>query len=369
MKILITGSNGFIAKNLIAELRNRGYEDLLLCNRNTSAQELDQYIETCDILIHLAGVNRPADERDFYTGNAGFTEKLIRLLEEKKKNVPVIYSSAILHTRHKLYGESKREAERLLKEYAKESGASLFIFRLPNVFGKWCRPNYNSFVATFCYNIAHGLDIKVDDPAAGVTLAYIDDVVEEFISCIGRDSRGIEEYPEISEVCETTVGEVAQRILAFRKERDSLEIPRIEDPLGKKLYSTYLSYLEPEDFGYRLKMNRDQRGSFTEFLHLKDLGQISVNVTKPGITKGNHWHHTKVEKFLVVKGTALIRFRHMATGQTVEYTVSGERLEVVDIPAGYTHNIANVGEEDLITVMWANEVFDPQRPDTYYEEV
>lgn len=369
MRILITGSKGFIAKNLITELENRGHKDLLLCNRDTSMEELEQYIEKCDILIHLAGVNRPVNEKDYHTGNVEFTETLIRLLEEKKKSVPVLYSSTILETRHKFYGESKRAAERLLQEYANKSGASLFIFRLPNVFGKWCRPNYNSFVATFCYNVAHGLDITINDPEVKVTLAYIDDVVNAILLCVCKTGHGLEEYPEIPGTCETTVGEVAERILAFKRGRENLEIPDIEDSLGKKLYSTYLSYLEPEDFSYKLKMNQDHRGSFTEFLHIKDLGQISVNVTRPGITKGNHWHHTKVEKFLVVKGTALICFRHLGTGNTAECTVSGECLEVVDIPVGYTHNITNIGKEDLVTIMWANEVFDPQRPDTYYEEV
>lgn len=369
MKILITGSGGFIARNLIMELGNRGYKDLLLCDRSTTREELDRYVEECGFLIHLAGVNRPQQEEEFYSGNAGFTEELIRIFEAKHKNVPVIYSSTILDTPHVHYGRSKREAERILQEYGKRTGSPIFIFRLPNVFGKWSLPNYNSFVATFCYNVSHGLDIKVNDPGAQITLAYIDDVVNGLISCIEKENGKGEEFPEISETYQTTVGEVAERILAFKKERDCLEIPRIEDSLGKKLYSTYLSYLEPEKFSYKLRMNQDQRGSFTEFLRLKSLGQISVNVAKPGIVKGNHWHHTKVEKFLVVKGLAQIRFRHMITDETAEFVVSGEELEVIDIPVGYTHSIANIGKEDLVTVIWANEVFDPNRPDTYYEEV
>lgn len=369
MKILITGSNGFIAKNLILELQNRGYKDLLLCHRGTVRDDLEKYIEECEFIIHLAGVNRPKDEKEYYLGNVGFTEELIKILENKHKKVPILYSSTILNTPHKLYGESKREAERILQEYAKRAGTSLFIFRLPNVFGKWCCPNYNSFVATFCYNITHGLDIRINDPDAQVTLAYIDDVINEFILCIEKESNVGEEYPEISEVYKTTVGKVAERILSFKRGRESLQVPDIEDALGKKLYSTYLSYLEPEDFSYKLKMNQDERGSFTEFLHLKTLGQVSVNVAKPGIIKGNHWHHTKVEKFLVVKGTASIQFRHIMTGRAIEMVVSGEHLEVVDIPVGYTHSITNIGEEDLVTIMWANEIFDSKRPDTYYEEV
>lgn len=369
MKILITGSSGFIAKNLIAELGNRGYKELLLYNRSTAREELRNYVEKCEFLVHLAGVNRPEQENEYYSGNAGFTEELIKILEEKNKKVPVIYSSTILNTIHVHYGKSKREAERLLLEFGKRTGSSIFIFRLPNVFGKWSLPNYNSFVATFCYNVAHGLDIKVNDPGAQVTLAYIDDVVDEFISCIEEINSKREKFLEISAIYKTTVGEVAERILAFKRGRDSFEIPAIEDSLGKKLYSTYLSYLEPEDFSYKLKMNQDERGCFTEFLHLQDFGQISINVAKPGIVKGNHWHHTKAEKFLVVKGLAQIRFRHVITDETAEFIVSGKELEVIDIPVGYTHSIANIGEEDLVTVMWANEVFDPNRPDTYYEEV
>lgn len=274
-----------------------------------------------------------------------------------------------MDTPHKIYGDSKHRAEKVLQEYVKKCGGTLYIFRLPNVFGKWCRPNYNSFIATFCYNITHGLEIKVNDPDAPINLVYIDDVINSFISCIYRKKQNTVEYQEILEIYRTTVGEVADILLSFKNGRDNLQIPNIEKPLNKKLYSTYLSYLEPENFHYCLKMNKDERGSFTEFLHLKDLGQVSVNITKTGIVKGNHWHHSKVEKFLVVKGIASIRFRHMITGKVAECIVSGENLEVVDIPAGYTHNIANIGTEELITIMWANEIFDKNRPDTYYEEV
>ncbi len=369
MRILVTGSNGFIAKNLILELRNRGYESLFLCNRDTSMEELENYVAECDVLVHLAGVNRPQTEEEFYTENVGFTEKIVNILESKNKKITIIFSSTIQAGRHKCYEESKREAEKILQEYAQKSGSSLYIFRLPNVFGKWCRPNYNSVVATFCYNLSHGLDIKVNDPNAEINLVYIDDVVNEFILCIVQPGSGISEYRQISEKYQTTVGEVEQILSSFRRERELLRIPYVGNSLVKKLYSTYLSYMEPEDYRYELKMNMDERGSFTEVLRSQGFGQISVNVTKPGIVKGNHWHHSKIEKFLVVKGKASIKFRHMVTGTTVEYIVSEERLEVVDIPAGYTHNIANIGTEDLVTVMWANEIFDKEKPDTYYEEV
>lgn len=369
LKILVTGSNGFIAKNLIVELRNRGYEDLLLCNRDTAMEELEQYIEKCDVLIHLAGVNRPSSEEEYYIENVGFTEKLIKLLENNHKKISMLFSSTIHTGRHKCYEESKQQGEKILQEYARESGSSLFIFRLPNVFGKWCRPNYNSVVATFCYNVSHGLDIKVNDPDARMNLVYIDDVVNEFISCIDRGSEAVSEYVEISQSYQTTVGEVARAIMSFKQGREQLETPYVGNPLIKKLYSTYLSYMEPEDYRYELKMNMDARGSFTEFLRSQNFGQVSVNVAKPGIVKGNHWHHTKVEKFLVVRGKASIKFRNIMTGRVIEYIVSDQKLEVVDIPVGYTHNIMNIGTEDLVTIMWANETFDKDRPDTYYEEV
>ena len=369
MKILVTGSNGFIAKNLVIELQNRGYNNLLLCNRDTTMETLEKYIEECDVLIHLAGVNRPSKEEDFYTENIGFTEKIIGILKEKHKQINMIFSSSIQTGRHKSYEASKQEAERMLHDYAQESGSSLSIFRLPNVFGKWCRPNYNSVIATFCYNISHGLDITVNDPDAGIQLVYIDDVINEFICCIDRKNGIEDEYREIPDIYRTTVGEVAGIISSFKQERETHSVPDVGNLLVKKLYSTYLSYMEPEDYRYGLKMNVDARGSFTEFLHLQNGGQVSVNVAKPGIVKGNHWHHTKIEKFLVVKGNASIKFRHMITGSTIEYIVSGDKFEVVDIPVGYTHSITNIGAEDLVTVMWANETFNKDKPDTFYEEV
>lgn len=369
MKILITGSKGFIAKNLISELRNRGYEQLLLCNRDTTTEELEQYIKECDVLIHLAGVNRPSNEEEYYIENVGFTEKIVNLLKNNHKKICILFSSTIHTGRHKCYEESKQQGEKILQEYAKESGSSLFIFRLPNVFGKWSKPNYNSVVATFCYNVSHGLEIKVNDPDVQMNLVYIDDVVNEVITCMVRGIDGTIEYVDISQSYQTTVGEVAQAITSFRQVRELLEIPHVGNPLIKKLYSTYLSYMDSKDYCYDLKMNIDARGSFTEFLRSQNFGQVSINVAKPGIVKGNHWHHTKVEKFLVVKGTASIKLRHIITGRVTEYIVSDKKLEVVDIPVGYTHNIMNIGIEDLITIMWANEAFDKDRPDTYYEEV
>lgn len=369
MKILITGSDGFIAKNLIQELKNRNYGELLLCNRKTEPEELEQYVEQCEVLIHLAGVNRPLSEDEYYNGNVKFTEHIVNLLKEKQKVIHIIYSSTVMASRHAAYRKSKQEAEKLLDRYARQSNSTLSIYRLSNVFGKWCRPNYNSVVATFCYGILHGQKITIDDPNAKIDLIYVDDVVESIISCMDeREYLGVR-YLEVGEIYRTTVGEIAKILLSFGQAQKLFEIPDIGTPLEKKLYSTYLSYMEPKECCYELKMNQDERGSFTELIHSRDYGQVSVNIIKPGIEKGNHWHHTKVEKFFVVKGSALIKLRHMITGQMVEFTVSGERMKVVDIPPGYTHSIANIGTEELVTVMWANEIFDPERADTYYEKV
>lgn len=368
MKILITGSDGFIAKNLVMELKNRNYGELLLCNRKTKPEELERYIEQCEVLIHLAGVNRPSSEDEYYIGNVKFTEHIVNLLKEKQKAVHIIYSSTVMNSRHAAYKKSKQEAEEILGEYARQSGAALSIYRLSNVFGKWSRPDYNSVVATFCYRISHGQKIVIDDPNAGIDLIYIDDVVESIISCIDAKGRSGVRYIEVKEIYRTTVGEVGEILLSFRRAQKQFEIPGVGTPMEKKLYSTYLSYIEPEEYCYGMKMNRDERGSFTELIHSKEFGQVSVNIVKPGVEKGNHWHHTKTEKFFVVKGTALITLRHMITGQAVEFTVSGEKMKAVDIPPGYTHSIANIGTEELVTVMWANEIFDQEKPDTYYEK-
>ena len=380
-RILITGSDGFIAKNLICELKNRGYENLLLWNRGTSESEWKRYLNESDVIVHLAGINRPANEAG-YRENLTFAEQIIEGIGEGDKKI--IFASSIQAELDNPYGRSKRQAEEALLAFAdKSTNVRLAIYRLPNVFGKWCRPNYNSVVATFCNNIARGIDIKINDPLAEVRLVYVDDVVNAFIDEIedkntvtigcgavnGAEEMGVSYYREISERYVVTVGELARLIQSFNSDRSTLGLPNMSEPLHKKLYSTYLSYLEQDKFKYGLKMNVDARGSFTEFLRSDITGQVSINVAKPGIVKGNHWHHTKVEKFLVVSGTASIKFRHMVTGNVIEYIVSGDKLEVVDIPPGYTHNIANIGNDNLVTVMWANEAFDKEHPDTFCESV
>lgn len=267
------------------------------------------------------------------------------------------------------YGASKKAGEDLLLDYGRENGAEVLIYRFPNVFGKWCRPNYNSAVATFCNNIAHGLPIQVNDPSVVMTLVYIDDVIKELISALEGNPNREGDFCKVPTEHRITLGGIVDLIYSFKESRKTLLLPDFSDPLTKKLYSTYLSYLPENEFSYPLKMNVDERGSFTEFIKSHDRGQVSINVSKPGITKGQHWHHTKNEKFLVVSGKGVIRFRKIDDVKVYEYFVSGDKPEVVDIPVGYTHNIENLGDTDMVTVMWVNEIFDPEKPDTYFEKV
>ncbi len=369
MKILVTGSKGFVGKNLIAELKNKGYEDIFEFDIDTDKSLLDDYTKECDFVFHLAGVNRPKDEKEFMEGNFGFTSELLDLLKKHNNKAPILITSSIQAEKDNPYGKSKKAGEDLLFEYSYNTGAKVFVYRLPNLFGKWSRPNYNSVVSTFCYNIARGLDIKINDPETELSLCYIDDAVKEFIKAI-EGSPSIEgRFCIVPVIHRVKLGKLAELIQSFKDSRTNLNIPDMSNSFTKKLYSTYLSYLPEDDFSYKLKMNTDNRGSFTEFIRTPERGQVSVNISKPGITKGNHWHHTKNEKFLVVSGQGLIRFRRIDSNNIIEYKVSGEKLEVVDIPPGYTHSIVNVGDTDMVTIMWANECFNPENPDTYYLEV
>ncbi|MCA0150375.1 capsular polysaccharide biosynthesis protein CapF [Rossellomorea vietnamensis] len=369
MKILVTGSEGFIGKNLMAELRNRKYDCIYEYCRETDSTLLDDYCKEADFVFHLAGVNRPKDQSEFMDGNYGFTSELLEMLKKHENNCPVMISSSIQAELDNPYGISKKAGEDLLLNYSNETGAKTLIYRFPNVFGKWCKPNYNSAVATFCHNIAHGLPLTVNDPSVVMNLVYIDDVAEELINALNGKENRVEEFCEVPDVHTITLGEIVHLIHSFRNSREERSIPNLNDSFTKKLYSTYLSYLPEDQFSYDLKMNEDYRGSFTEFIKTPDRGQVSINISKPGITKGNHWHHTKNEKFLVVSGKGVIRFRKINTDKVIEYYVSGDKMEVVDIPTGYTHNIENLGDTDMVTVMWANELFDPEKPDTYYLEV
>ena len=399
MKILITGARGFIGKNLIVELENikekktNRYPDIddaleiLPFDLDTDESLLEQYTRDCDFVFHLAGVNRPKDPAEYKAGNFGFTSTLLEHLKKANNKAPVMLASSIQAALDNPYGKSKKAGEDLLFDYGRENNIAVLVYRFPNVFGKWCRPNYNSAIATFCHNIAKGLPIQVNDPEVTLNLVYIDDVVEELIGALaGKEHRGEKESVETGrQFCTVPVsykiklGDVAGLIQSFKEGREKLQVPDMADAFTKKLYATYLSYLPTDQFSYPLKMKMDDRGSFTEFIRTPDRGQVSINISKPGITKGQHWHHTKNEKFLVVKGKGLIQFRKVTNDQedgekaekapVISYHVTGDKLEVIDIPTGYTHNIINEGEEDMITVMWANGAFDPEKPDTYFLEV
>lgn len=369
MKILVTGAKGFVGKNLLAELNNRGYKDIYIFDIDTDKSLLDEYAKNCEFVFHLAGVNRPKDEKEFMEGNFGFTSELLECLKKHNNKAPILITSSIQAERDNPYGNSKRAGEELLFNYSRETGAKALVYRLPNLFGKWSRPNYNTVVATYCYNIARGLDIQINNPDAEMNLCYIDDVLEEFIKALEGNHTQNGEYCCVPVNNKIKLGDLADIIKSFKESRKDLSIPNMDDALTKKLYSTYLSFLPKDEFSYDLKMNCDNRGSFTEFIRTPDRGQVSVNVAKPGITKGNHWHHTKNEKFLVVSGTGVIRFRKIDSDEIIEYKVSGEKLQVVDIPTGYTHSIVNIGKTDMVTVMWVNEAFNPEKPDTYFLEV
>lgn len=382
MKILITGANGFVGKNLVAQLENiklgkaRNYDlsnDLTIYKYDidTPPELLDVYTKDCDFVFHLAGVNRPKDEKEFMEGNFGFTSVLLDKLKENNNKAPVLITSSIQAALDNPYGRSKKAGEDLMFEYGKSNNVKVLVYRLPNVFGKWCRPNYNSAVATFCNNIANDLDITVNDPEVVMNLVYIDDVVDEFIAALRGNENKDGEYCGIPTVHTIKLGEIVSLLYGFKAQPEKLVMPEIpENSFAKKLYSTYLSYLPKEKVCFPLKMNRDDRGSFTELLKTEKCGQISVNISKPGITKGQHWHNTKWEFFIVVSGHGLIQERKIGTDEVLEFEVSGDEIKAIHMLPGYTHNIINLSKnEDLVTVMWANEQFDPSKPDTYFEEV
>ncbi len=381
MKILVTGAKGFVGKNLVAELKNikdgkaKNYNltnDLTIYefDIDTPTEALDGFCRDCDFVFNLAGVNRPEKPEDFMSGNFGFASVLLDTLKKYNNTCPVMLSSSTQAELDNPYGKSKRAGEELFFEYGRQTGARVLVYRFPNVFGKWCRPNYNSAVATFCNNIANGLPIQVNDRSHKMTLVYIDDVVRELINALSSDETRDGEFCKVSVEHSTTLGEIVDLIYSFKESRNNLSVPDMTDGgFAKKLYSTYLSYLPKDKFSYPLKMNIDNRGSFTEILRTSDRGQFSVNISKPHITKGQHWHHTKNEKFLVVSGKGVIRFRKVDSDEVIEYFVSGDKLEVVDIPTGYTHNIENLGDTDMVTFMWCNECFNPEKPDTYFLEV
>lgn len=364
MKILVTGSKGFIGKNLCLRLKEEGHE-VFEFDIESSDEDLTKGIDFAEFIVHLAGINRPMDPKEFLDGNVFFTKKLLDEVQKQGKKYPILFASSTQADLDNPYGKSKKQAEQILFDFAKENGNPLYVRRFYNVFGKWCKPNYNSVIATFCNAIANDLPYEVNPNAPTIDFIYIDDLVDWIIEAIEgkKDQSDKVIYPEPH--YSKTLTEIVDLLTSFKESRVNHMVPKIDDPFAKKLYSTYLTYLPIESFAYPLDMHIDQRGSFTEILKTIGNGQISVNVGKPGITKGNHYHHTKNEKYLVVHGECLIKFRKVDSTEVIAYRVSGDKLEVVDIPPGYTHNITNIGKDDSVTLMWANELFDPEHPDTY----
>lgn len=379
--ILVTGAYGFVGKNLSESLaairdgKDRTHPELeigeiYLYDIDTDPALLPEYCKKADFVFHLAGVNRPKDTSEFMQGNFGFTSTLLDTLKAAGSKAPIMISSSIQAALDNPYGQSKKAGEDAVFAYGKEHGVDVLVYRFPNLFGKWCRPNYNSVIATFCNNIANDLAITVNDRSVVLNLCYIDDLVSEMLRALVGAPTRVGDFCEVPVTHKTTLGELADTIVSFKESREKRAVANMSDPLTAKLYATYLSYLPPEDgFSYSLTMNVDARGSFTEVFRTEERGQVSINISKPGIVKGNHWHHTKNEKFVVVAGKGVIRFRKVGDSKVYEYFVSGEKLEVVDIPTGYTHNIENLGDGDMVTLMWASECFDPTKPDTYYLEV
>ena len=370
MNILVTGSNGFIGQNLITWLQRLPEVQVLEFDQQRTQHDLAERLAAADLVYHLAGVNRPQSVEEFRAGNVDLTAQMCDLLRQAGRATPIVLSSSIQAELDNPYGVSKRQAEEIITRYAAASGAHCTIFRLKNVFGKWCRPNYNSVVATFCHNIARDLPITISDPDRGLELVHVDDVAEAFLehrsTFILHPSLA---YYEVQPVYTVRLGRLAELIRSFRASRQSLLTPDLSDPFVHKLYGTFLSYLEPDDFAYDLTQRSDARGSLAEFIKSPPFGQIFVSRTKPGITRGNHYHHTKTEKFLVLEGEAIVRFRRILSSEIIEYAVRGEDYRVLDIPTGYTHSIENVGSGELVTLFWASEVFDPERPDTVWDEV
>jgi UDP-2-acetamido-2,6-beta-L-arabino-hexul-4-ose reductase len=368
MRILITGSDGFIGKNLRVRLAELGHTGIKRITRGSTADELKSAVEDIDFVFHLAGVNRPKEVSEFAAGNVGFTEQLCAALAASGRRVPVVFTSSTQALNDNPYGHSKQEAETALKNYATETGAAVHIFRLTNVFGKWSRPNYNSAVATFCHQVANGQPLTIHDRAAALRLVYIDDVIDAFITALGVPTSGCQ-FAEVSTVYDTTVGEVAAVLESFPASRSNLVVPPVGNGLTRALHSTYLSFLRPEAFAYTVPRHSDPRGEFVEMLKTGDSGQMSYFTAHPGITRGEHYHHTKTEKFLVIRGTARYGFRNIVTDELHEIVSRGGQGHIVETVPGWAHDITNIGTDELIVMLWANEIFDRAKPDTIARKV
>ncbi len=387
MNILITGAKGFVGKNLCAQLNNistkkaRWYNvesdiNIMEYDVDSTIEELDEYCEKADFVFNLAGVNRPKDTGEFMKGNFGFASTLLDTLKKHNNRCPVMLSSSSQATLDNPYGHSKKAGEDLFFQYSHDTGAKVLVYRFPNLFGKWCKPNYNSAVATFCHNIANDLPIQINDPEVILNLVYIDDLVDELINAlIGKEYKE-GKFCYVPNVHRVRLGDIADLLYSFDKGRTSLQVPYVSDSFRKALYSTFVSYLPKGKISFPLKMNVDNRGSFSEFIKTNNHGQISINISKPGITKGQHWHNNLVERFLVVSGKGLIQLRRVGKDEqgneypVISYEVNGNNLQVIEMIPGYTHNLINLSDtEDMVTIIWANDNFDPNRPDTYFEPV
>lgn len=364
MKILVTGSNGFIGKNLIQHLQEIPKIEIITFDKEDSFTLIEKKINEIDFIYHLAGINRPKETKEFYDGNSELSKRLVDLLVYNKKKIPIVFTSSIQADKDNDYGKSKKIAENYLSSYPYSH-----IYRLHNVFGKWCQPNYNSVVATFCHNIANDLEIKINDEDHEMELIYIDDIIDHFINLLNDKNENKQSIKYIEPVYKIKLGELARIIKDFKKNLKGLTVPQTGDEFIKKLFSTYISYVDPDNLIFNPVSHVDNRGSFAEIIHTIDSGQISVSTSKPGIIRGNHYHHTKIEKFIVISGRAKIKYKHLITDETREYIVDSNNLQIVTIPVGYTHNIENIGEEEMILLIWCNEIFDKERPDTFFKEV
>lgn len=368
MQVLVTGHEGFIGKNLVLRLREIPGVEVLSFGRNNELSSLDKLVENVDVVVHLAGENRPEDPRDFELVNVELTKEVCKALQKTDRKIKLLLASSVQVDQNNPYGLSKLKAENIVTEFAEETSNEAFIYRLPNVFGKWCKPNYNSVVATFCHNISQDLPVQINDSETQLNLVYVDDVVTDFIAAMGSDEKGIT-HRVISPEYSISLGDLAGKIKEFRASRERLEVDRVGSGLTRALYATYSSYLQPAQFAYELPVNKDNRGIFVEMLKTPDSGQLSYFTAKPGVTRGGHYHHSKTEKFLVISGFARFGFRHAVTNERFELTVAGDKPQIVESIPGWVHDITNIGADELFVMLWANELFDKELPDTIASEV
>lgn len=369
MNVLVTGAAGFIGQNLCVFLQDAGFFNIQKITLDDSETSIVDKIKSADFIYHLAGINRPTNDDEFKKGNTDLTQKVIATLIGNGLKTPILLTSSIQAELNNPYGESKAGAEQAIAHYQNQTGATTYIYRLPNVFGKWCRPNYNSAVATFCYNTSNDFPLTIHNPDAALSLVYIDDVCQSFVSLLTSTLSVSEPYRYVEPVYQTTVGEVASLLTEFKESRESMISPKVGEGFVRALYSTYISYLVPEQFSYSVTRHSDDRGTFVEMLKTKDSGQFSFFTAHPGITRGGHYHHTKTEKFLVINGKALFKFRHITTDESYELIVDGEESRIVETAPGWSHDITNIGKNELVVMLWANEIFDPKNPDTIYHKV